>query len=115
MERLFLQFSFNVLPAAVGGAHEKEPPLSSGGQFAAAPDLRNKLEELLLSVAENLLVFYVPDVSRRLTLPACVRACVCVTVVLSPTVSVHPSGVSGTLCWSPHRCSCSLRFHWGDE
>lgn len=72
MERLFLQFSFNMPPAAVGGALEKEPPLSSGGQFAVAPDLRNKLEELLLLVAENLLVFYVPDVSRCFPLPVCV-------------------------------------------
>lgn len=64
MELLFLQFSFNTLPTTVGGTHEKEPLVSTGGQFTAAPDLRNKLEELILLVADNLLVFYVPDVSR---------------------------------------------------
>lgn len=64
MELLFLQFSFKTLPTTVGGAHEKELLVSSGGQFTAAPDLRNKLEELMLLVADNLLVFYVPDVSR---------------------------------------------------
>lgn len=76
MELLFLQLSFNTLPTSVEWTHKKEPSVSSGSQFTAAPDLRNKLEELLLLVADNLLVFYVPDVSRLLDFhPA--HACVC--------------------------------------
>lgn len=62
---MYLQFSFNALPAAGGGACELDALASSGAQFAAAPGLRSKLEESLLSVADNLLNCYVPDVSRR--------------------------------------------------
>eukprot|EP00066_Takifugu_rubripes_P017315 XP_011606581.1 PREDICTED: serine-protein kinase ATM [Takifugu rubripes] len=86
MELLFLQFSFNTLPTTVGGTHEKEPLVSSGGQFTAAPHLRNKLEELMLLVADNLLLFYVPDAPS--TPPECLVRCVgLLTGVLAAYIS----------------------------
>lgn len=65
MERLYLQFSFNTLPSAMRGPDEPVKTTSADGQFAAVPGLRNKLEQSLLCVADNLLNCYSPDVSGR--------------------------------------------------
>lgn len=45
------------------GTDESVKAASTDGQFAAAPGLRNKLEQSLLFVADNLLNCYSPDVS----------------------------------------------------
>lgn len=64
MERLFLEISFNALPPVTRGADESVKTPSANAQFVATPGLRNKLEESLLCVADNLLSCYSPDVSR---------------------------------------------------
>lgn len=61
--RLYLQFSFNTLPSEGRGADKSAKASSAIGQFAAVADLRNKLEQSLLCVADNLLTCYSPDVS----------------------------------------------------
>ncbi|KAM9358741.1 serine-protein kinase ATM [Symphorus nematophorus] len=61
IERLYLQFSFNTLPSAKRGTDESVKTASSEGQFVAVPSLRNKLEQSLLCVADNLLNCYSPD------------------------------------------------------
>lgn len=63
MQRLYLQFSFNTLPSANQGTDEPLNVAPTDGQFAAAPALRNKLDQTLLCVADNLLNSYSPDVS----------------------------------------------------
>lgn len=62
MERLYLQFSFDMLPSDMRGTDE-QVVASAKCQFAAVPALRNKLEQSLLCVADNLLNCYSPDVS----------------------------------------------------
>lgn len=52
---------------------------------------------------------------KTLILPMFAYVCVLTMVFSPPTGSFHPSWVSGTLCWSSNRCSCSLHFHWGYE
>ena len=64
IERLYLQFSFNTLPPATQGTDESVKMASADSQFAAVPGLRNKLEQSLLCVADNLLNCYSPDVSE---------------------------------------------------
>lgn len=45
------------------GNDESVKAASADGQFSAMPGLRTKLEQSLLSVADNLLNCYSPDVS----------------------------------------------------
>ncbi|XP_070685735.1 serine-protein kinase ATM [Pempheris klunzingeri] len=73
IEQLYLQFSFNTLPSATRGADESVKPASTEGQFAAVPSLRNKLEQSLLCVADNLLNCYSPD--SQSTPPECLVRC----------------------------------------
>ncbi|XP_022624615.1 serine-protein kinase ATM [Seriola dumerili] len=73
IERLYLQFSFNTLPSEVRGSEESVKPSSADGQFAAVPGLRNKLEQSLLCVADNLLNCYSPD--SQSTPPECLVRC----------------------------------------
>ncbi|KAI3354414.1 hypothetical protein L3Q82_018938 [Scortum barcoo] len=86
IERLYLQFSFNMLPSSTCGTDESVKAASAGGQFAAIPGLRNKLEQSLLSVADNLLNCYSPD--SQFTPPEClVRCSRLLTAVLAGYVS----------------------------
>lgn len=117
---LYLQFNFNPLPSEGQGNDESVKVSSTNGQFAAVSGLRNKLEQSLLCVADNLLNCYSPDVSGSSAY----------TFVFSLssvyhhhidsesadpalyTVSVHPSRVSGALFQSAHWCSSRLHLHW---
>lgn len=74
--RLYLQFSFNTLPSESRGTDETVQMSSTNGQFAAVPGLRNKLEQSLLCVADNLLNCYSPDVSGS-SESKCVFMCLC--------------------------------------
>ncbi|XP_045929347.1 serine-protein kinase ATM isoform X1 [Micropterus dolomieu] len=86
IERLYLQFSFNTLPSAIRGTDESVKTASTDGQFAAIPGLRNKLEQSLLCVADNLLKCYSPD--SQVTPPHCLVRCVnLLTGVLTGYVS----------------------------
>uniref|UniRef100_A0A8C2X029 non-specific serine/threonine protein kinase n=1 Tax=Cyclopterus lumpus TaxID=8103 RepID=A0A8C2X029_CYCLU len=71
IERLYLQFSFNTLPSPRRDSGESATAASTHGQFAAVPCLRNKLEQSLLCVADNLLNCYSPDS----TPPECLVRC----------------------------------------
>uniref|UniRef100_A0A8C4HFF1 ATM serine/threonine kinase n=1 Tax=Dicentrarchus labrax TaxID=13489 RepID=A0A8C4HFF1_DICLA len=73
IERLYLQLSFNMLPSATRGTDESVKAASTDGQFAAIPGLRNKLEQSLLCVADNLLNCYSPD--SQATSPECLVRC----------------------------------------
>ncbi|XP_044057150.1 serine-protein kinase ATM isoform X2 [Siniperca chuatsi] len=73
IERLYLQFSFNTLPSATRGTDESVKMTSADGQFSAVPGLRNKLEQSLLCVADNLLNCYSPD--SQSTPPECLVRC----------------------------------------
>ncbi|XP_035535893.1 serine-protein kinase ATM isoform X1 [Morone saxatilis] len=73
IERLYLQVSFNMLPSASRGTDESVKAASTNGQFAAIPGLRNKLEQSLLCVADNLLNCYSPD--SQSTSPECLVRC----------------------------------------
>lgn len=63
IERLYLQFSFNTLASPTAVAGESAAAARTDGRFAAVLFLRNKLEQSLLCVADNLLNCYSPDVS----------------------------------------------------
>ncbi|XP_054470748.1 LOW QUALITY PROTEIN: serine-protein kinase ATM [Anoplopoma fimbria] len=73
IERLYLQFSFNTLPSPRRDNCESVTTAVTDGNFAAAPSLRNKLEESLLCVADNLLNCYSPD--SQSTPPECLVRC----------------------------------------
>ncbi|XP_022052894.2 serine-protein kinase ATM isoform X1 [Acanthochromis polyacanthus] len=73
VERLYQQFSFDTLPSEVQGADESLKTPSADCQFAAVPGLRQKLEQSLLSVADNLLNCYSPD--SQSTPPECLVRC----------------------------------------
>lgn len=122
IERLYLQFTFNTLPSEVRGAEESVKASSVDSQFATVPTLRNKLEQSLLCVADNLLNCYSPDVSCMLlalfTHASNVRPPITQTGVycyVLSTVSVHPSRVSGALLRSADWSSCSLCVYWGPD
>uniref|UniRef100_A0A3B5B9P8 non-specific serine/threonine protein kinase n=1 Tax=Stegastes partitus TaxID=144197 RepID=A0A3B5B9P8_9TELE len=86
VERLYQQFSFNMLPSEVGGADESLKTPSADSQLAAAPGLRSKLEQALLCVADNLLNCYSPD--SQSTPPECLVRCFSqLTGVLAADVS----------------------------
>ncbi|CAG6005665.1 unnamed protein product [Menidia menidia] len=84
---LYQQFSFDALPSGVGGSHgESVCTASASSQFAAVPGLKNRLEQALLSVADNLLNCYSPD--SQSTPPECLVRCVSqLTGVLGAYVS----------------------------
>lgn len=69
IEQLYLQICCEVPPSITPGSQESLDTPPADGQFAAVPLLRNKLEQLVLGVADHLLNCYSPDVSR---------ACCCV-------------------------------------
>ncbi|XP_030248293.1 serine-protein kinase ATM isoform X3 [Sparus aurata] len=73
IESLYLQFSFNTLPSVMAGTDESTKTALAEGQFAAVPGLRNKLEQSLLCVADNLLNCYSPDTPS--TPPECLVRC----------------------------------------
>ncbi|XP_019950752.2 serine-protein kinase ATM [Paralichthys olivaceus] len=86
IKRLYLQFSFNVLPSEVRVTKESLRTSSAHGQFTAVPSLRNKLEQSLLCVADTLLNCYSPD--SLSTPPEClVRCVILLTGVLAAYVS----------------------------
>ncbi|XP_026219215.1 serine-protein kinase ATM [Anabas testudineus] len=70
---LYLQFNFNPLPSEGQGNDESVKVSSTNGQFAAVSGLRNKLEQSLLCVADNLLNCYSPDSPS--TPPECLVRC----------------------------------------
>lgn len=115
MERLYLQFSFNMLPSDMRGTDE-QVLASASCQFSAVPALRNKLEQSLLCVADNLLNCYSPDVSgSQSTCAHCRLSDKWVLVIIPvslPAVSGHASRVSGALFQSADRCSSRLCLHW---
>lgn len=63
IERLYQQFSFNTSPSEVRRFDESARTASADSRFAAVPGLRNKLEQSLLCVADNLLNCFSPEVS----------------------------------------------------
>ncbi|XP_056296649.1 serine-protein kinase ATM-like isoform X3 [Pseudoliparis swirei] len=73
IERLYLQFSFNTLPSPRRDTGESAATASTHGKFAAVLCLRNKLEQSLLCVADNLLNCYSPD--SQSTPPECLVRC----------------------------------------
>ncbi|XP_030599575.1 serine-protein kinase ATM-like [Archocentrus centrarchus] len=73
IERLYQQFSFNALPSEVCRCDESVRAASADGQFAAVPGLRNKLEQSLLCVADNLLNCFSPE--SQSTPPECLVRC----------------------------------------
>uniref|UniRef100_A0A3P8TVD2 non-specific serine/threonine protein kinase n=1 Tax=Amphiprion percula TaxID=161767 RepID=A0A3P8TVD2_AMPPE len=73
VEGLYQQFSFNRLPSEVQRADESLKTPSADCQFAAVPGLRQKLEQSLLCVADNLLNCYSPD--SQSTPPECLVRC----------------------------------------
>ncbi|KAF3692958.1 Serine-protein kinase ATM [Channa argus] len=72
--KLYLQFSFNMQPSERRGSNMSSKTSTASGQFAAVPGLRNKLEQSLLSMADNLLNCYSPDSPS--TPPECLVRCV---------------------------------------
>nr|XP_040032849.1 serine-protein kinase ATM [Gasterosteus aculeatus aculeatus] len=86
IERLYLQFSFNTLASPTAVAGESAAAARTDGRFAAVLFLRNKLEQSLLCVADNLLNCYSPD--SHSTPPEClVRCFTLLTGVLAGHVS----------------------------
>ncbi|XP_034023977.1 serine-protein kinase ATM isoform X2 [Thalassophryne amazonica] len=73
LESLHLQFSFNTVPSDVRRPNESVKLVSNDGRFAAVPGLRNKMEQSLLNVADNLLNCYSPD--SQFTPPECLVRC----------------------------------------
>ncbi|KAM7413396.1 hypothetical protein PAMA_020672 [Pampus argenteus] len=73
IERLYLQFSFNTLPSDIRATDGIVKRTSTDGQFAAVPGLKNKLEQSMLCVADNLLNCYSPD--SQSTPPECLVRC----------------------------------------
>ncbi|XP_028274525.1 serine-protein kinase ATM isoform X2 [Parambassis ranga] len=74
LERLYQQFIFNMVPSEFEGVIDEAVKTPSGdSQFVAVPGLRNKLEQLLLCVADTLLNCYSPD--SQSTPPECLVRC----------------------------------------
>ncbi|XP_033952949.1 serine-protein kinase ATM [Pseudochaenichthys georgianus] len=73
IERLYLQFSFNTLPSPLQEFDGSVKTSETDGQFAVVPGLRNKLEQSLLCVADNLLNCFSPD--SQATPPECLVRC----------------------------------------
>ncbi|XP_068173804.1 serine-protein kinase ATM isoform X3 [Antennarius striatus] len=86
IESLYLQFSFNTLPLAMRGMDESLQKASADAQFADVPGLRNKLEQSLLCVSDNLLSCYSPD-SQATPAECLVRCFSLLTGVLAGYVS----------------------------
>ncbi|XP_029922757.1 serine-protein kinase ATM isoform X2 [Myripristis murdjan] len=86
IEKLYLQFSFNSLPSERRETEETARSLSACSQLPVVPGLRNKLEQSLLCVADNLLSCYSPD--SESTSPECLVRCLSLlTGVLAGYVS----------------------------
>ncbi|CAJ1065758.1 serine-protein kinase ATM [Xyrichtys novacula] len=73
IEKLYLQFSFNLPNSATQETKSSEEVPLTDSQFAIIPSLRNKLEQSLLNVADNLLNCYSPD-SQSIP-PECLVRC----------------------------------------
>nr|XP_020455917.1 serine-protein kinase ATM [Monopterus albus] len=73
IERLYLQFGFNMLPSHIRGTEESMKMSQTDSQFTVVPSLRNKLEQSLLCVADSLLSCYSPD--SQSTSPECLVRC----------------------------------------
>ncbi|XP_034556513.1 serine-protein kinase ATM [Notolabrus celidotus] len=86
IERLYTQFSFNMLPSAKQKAEDSVNTASADSQFAALPGLKSKLEQSLLCVADNLLNCYSPD-SQSIPAECLVRCSSLLTGVLAGYVS----------------------------
>ncbi|XP_031608533.1 serine-protein kinase ATM isoform X2 [Oreochromis aureus] len=86
IERLYQQFSFNTSPSEVRRFDESARTASADSRFAAVPGLRNKLEQSLLCVADNLLNCFSPE--SQSTPPECLVRCFSqLTAVLAAYVS----------------------------
>ncbi|XP_069003708.1 serine-protein kinase ATM [Embiotoca jacksoni] len=68
IEKLYQQFSFNMLPSEIREADESVKMTPADSQFSAVPGLRNKLEQSLLCVADHLL-------NAESTPPECLVRC----------------------------------------
>uniref|UniRef100_UPI003AAD459E serine-protein kinase ATM n=1 Tax=Centroberyx gerrardi TaxID=166262 RepID=UPI003AAD459E len=73
IESLYLQFSLDALPSEVRGKDGTVRSAPADHQLPAVPGLRNKLEQSLLCVADNLLNCYSPD--SQSTPPECLVRC----------------------------------------
>ncbi|KAM6946333.1 serine-protein kinase ATM [Aplochiton taeniatus] len=86
IERLYLQFSFDVV-SPDRGVNFLEGLVTSGDiQLSVVPGLRHKMEQSLQSVADNLLNCYSPD-SQTTPAECLVRCCSLLTGVLAGFVS----------------------------
>ncbi|KAM8853870.1 serine-protein kinase ATM [Synchiropus picturatus] len=86
IENLYRHFSFDTLPSSINGSEDQVKNMSSNGQLAAAPGLREKLEQSLVCVADQLLNCYSPD--SQSAPPDCLVRCVTLfTGVLAGYVS----------------------------
>lgn len=84
IERLYLQFTFNLLPPEIQQASDLRKTVSADCEFAVVPDLRSKLEQSLLCLVDNLLNCFSPES----TSPECiVRCCSLLTGVLAGYIS----------------------------
>ena len=61
IERLYLLFSFDELPSEI--EDKAASPVPNDGHIPVVPSLKEKMEQLLLGVANNVLNCYSPDVS----------------------------------------------------
>ncbi|KAM6987939.1 serine-protein kinase ATM isoform 2-T2 [Tautogolabrus adspersus] len=100
IERLYLQFSFNMLPSDMQ-ERDSVNVASTNAQFADDPSLSHKLEQSLLCVADNLLNCYSPD-SQSVSPECLVRCSSLLTGVLAGYIS------SG--CLSEEKACCSQLF-----
>ncbi|XP_074534953.1 serine-protein kinase ATM [Halichoeres trimaculatus] len=86
IEGLYMHFSFNMLPSARQTAEESAKAASTDGQFAAVSSLKSKLEQSLISVADNLLNGFSPD-SQSIAPECLVRCSSLLTEVLAGYIS----------------------------
>ncbi|XP_077397669.1 serine-protein kinase ATM isoform X3 [Festucalex cinctus] len=101
IERLYLQFSFNTQLAQSRRYDKKFKVTSTDGHFTAISSLREKLEQSLLCVADNLLNCYFPD--SQSTPPECLLRC------FSLLTGVQAGYVS-TGCLTEDEAGCSQLF-----
>ncbi|XP_020498541.2 serine-protein kinase ATM [Labrus bergylta] len=86
IERLYLQFSFSMLPSDMQETEDSVNVASTNAQFSDVPSLSNKLEQSLLCVADNLLNCYSPD-SQSVPPECLVRCSSLLTGVLAGYIS----------------------------
>lgn len=115
IEQLYLQICCEVSPSITRGSQHPLDTPPADSQSAAVSLLRNKLEQLLLGVADHLLNCYSPDVSQ----PCCCVGLwwpkICADLIkffLLTSVSVLSSGVCGPLLQPTHGSPGRLRLYW---